>query len=106
MLRQDEAATKCRLFWYCIDVGAWKGYFLKDLRRLNRALTRERFGPIIVGNRATLGGGSVEEESTGVSVRIKKCKYRVRENFGLPRVVLQGVVLQSEVVGACQPGFP
>jgi regulator of nonsense transcripts 1 len=44
--------------------------FLKDLRRMNVALTRARLGMIIVGNRATLTGGSEEEESTGVWRRL------------------------------------
>ncbi|RGP81431.1 hypothetical protein FLONG3_576 [Fusarium longipes] len=38
--------------------------FLKDIRRMNVALTRARSAIIVVGNRATLTGGRADEESS------------------------------------------
>ncbi|KAF5003861.1 hypothetical protein FDECE_9609, partial [Fusarium decemcellulare] len=38
--------------------------FLTDMRRMNVALTRARTALIVVGNRATLTEGTVDEEST------------------------------------------
>jgi superfamily I DNA and/or RNA helicase len=44
--------------------------FLKDLRRMNVALTRARAGLIVVGNRATLTGGKADPESTEMWKRL------------------------------------
>ena len=44
--------------------------FLKDLRRLNVAMTRAKAGCIVVGDRATLTKGPDEEESTRVWKRL------------------------------------
>jgi superfamily I DNA and/or RNA helicase len=44
--------------------------FLKDLRRMNVALTRARAGVIIIGNRATLTMGTADPESTAVWKRL------------------------------------
>lgn len=44
--------------------------FLKDLRRMNVALTRARAGLIVIGNRATLTGGISDPESTAMWTRL------------------------------------
>ncbi|KAI0970738.1 AAA domain-containing protein [Xylaria arbuscula] len=44
--------------------------FLKDLRRMNVALTRAKAGTIIIGNRATLTQGTADPESTEVWKRL------------------------------------
>jgi superfamily I DNA and/or RNA helicase len=44
--------------------------FLKDLRRMNVALTRARAAVIIIGNRATLTMGTADPESTAVWKRL------------------------------------
>ena len=47
--------------------------FLKDLRRLNVVMTRARAGCVVIGDRATLTKGPVEEESTVVWKRLLGC---------------------------------
>lgn len=44
--------------------------FLKDLRRLNVVLTRAKSAFILIGDRATLIGGDVNEEATEVWKRL------------------------------------
>lgn len=44
--------------------------FLKDLRRMNVALTRARAGLIVIGNRETLTGGMADPESTAMWKRL------------------------------------
>jgi superfamily I DNA and/or RNA helicase len=44
--------------------------FLKDLRRMNVALTRARAAVIVIGHRATLTMGSADPESTVVWKRL------------------------------------
>ncbi len=44
--------------------------FLKDLRRMNVALTRARAGVIVIGHRATLTMGTADPESTAVWRRL------------------------------------
>lgn len=44
--------------------------FLKDLRRMNVALTRARAAVIIIGNRSTLTMGTADPESTVVWKRL------------------------------------
>ena len=44
--------------------------FLQDLRRLNVVMTRAKIGCIVVGDKGTLTGGAVEEESVGVWRRL------------------------------------
>ncbi|KAI1060879.1 hypothetical protein LB507_010073, partial [Fusarium sp. FIESC RH6] len=44
--------------------------FLKDMRRVNVALTRARSALIVIGNRATLTGGPADEESSKMWKRL------------------------------------
>ncbi|KAH7174564.1 AAA domain-containing protein [Fusarium flagelliforme] len=44
--------------------------FLKDVRRVNVALTRARSALIVIGNRATLTGGPADEESSKMWERL------------------------------------
>ncbi|KAI1386231.1 RNA dependent RNA polymerase-domain-containing protein [Hypoxylon trugodes] len=44
--------------------------FLKDLRRMNVALTRARAGLIVIGNRTTLTKGTADPESTAMWARL------------------------------------
>ena len=56
--------------------------FLKDMRRLNVAMTRAKSGAIIIGDEATLGGGN-ETESAAVWARlIKSCAKVELESRG------------------------
>ncbi|KAL8665418.1 MAG: hypothetical protein Q9202_002311 [Teloschistes flavicans] len=54
--------TRCNVH---ADIG-----FLKDLRRLNVMLTRARCACVVIGDRATLTGGDVDEKATGVWRRL------------------------------------
>ncbi|KAK3386894.1 AAA domain-containing protein [Podospora didyma] len=52
--------------------------FLKDMRRLNVALTRAKTGVIVIGNKATLTLGTADPESAAVWKRLLECLEEVR----------------------------
>jgi superfamily I DNA and/or RNA helicase len=51
--------------------------FLKDLRRLNVALTRARTGLVVIGHEETLTEGTADPESTEVWERLLRYVGRV-----------------------------
>lgn len=57
--------------------------FLKDLRRMNVALTRARAGIIVIGDRATLTEGDMDPESTAMWKRLLEKTAEVK--IGVPR---------------------
>ncbi|KAK3937348.1 RNA dependent RNA polymerase-domain-containing protein [Diplogelasinospora grovesii] len=52
--------------------------FLKDLRRMNVAVTRARAGLIVIGNRSTLTEGTSDPESTAMWKRLLECLTPVK----------------------------
>ncbi|KAF4959413.1 hypothetical protein FSARC_10738 [Fusarium sarcochroum] len=54
--------------------------FLKDMRRMNVALTRARTALIVVGNRATLTEGNADEESSKMWKRLLSSLTEVQNN--------------------------
>jgi regulator of nonsense transcripts 1 len=58
--------------------------FLKDMRRMNVALTRARTALIVVGNRATLSQGTADEESSAMWRRLLGGLKEVKLDISVP----------------------